>query len=284
MEDGNKIPKCQASSCRLNSVRFIYRLACSAQAHPITQTHLLQKKKTTAKSDPTRPSPARSNIYTPRARTHLKKKEKNHKNSPSVAQPSARRPPPRPDRSKLRLPLTQAGAKTPHQTPLKTQQTVAARRFDPPGEEPAPSRPAEASRGETLAMAASVDAAVAVAPPASSSAVDEAGGAVEQARTLIGALNLLSRNLPLPPDVLRAVSSIYHDGGAGDGEGEAEKEGDEEMAAADAAEEGCAEGADEVHAGGSSVCTAISPFCRVLPGLRVGFVPRCWGLLVTRFA
>jgi len=90
-----------------------------------------------------------------------------------------------------------------------------------------------------------VDAAVAVAPPASSSAVDEAGGAVEQARTLIGALNLLSRNLPLPPDVLRAVSSIYHDGGAGDGEGEAEKEGDEEMAAADAAEEGCAEGADE---------------------------------------
>ena len=76
-------------------------------------------------------------------------------------------------------------------------------------------------------MAASVDAAVAVAPPASSSAVDEAGGAVEQARTLIGALNLLSRNLPLPPDVLRAVSSIYHDGGAGDGEGEAEKEGSE---------------------------------------------------------
>jgi len=137
-------------------------------------------------------------------------------------------------------------------------------------------------------MAASVDAAVAVAPPASSSAVDEAGGAVEQARTLIGALNLLSRNLPLPPDVLRAVSSIYHDGGAGDGDGEAEKEGDEEMAAADAAEEGCAEGADggaaEVRAAASSVCTAISPFCRVLPGLRVGFVPRCWGLLVTRFA
>ncbi|RLM99720.1 putative ATP-dependent DNA helicase CHR12 isoform X2 [Panicum miliaceum] len=105
-------------------------------------------------------------------------------------------------------------------------------------------------------MAASVDAAVAVAPPASSSAVDEAGGAVEQARTLIGALNLLSRNLPLPPDVLRAVSSIYHDGGAGDGEGEvgeAEKEGDEEMAAADAAEEGCAEGADDGAAEGATL-------------------------------
>ncbi|PUZ64003.1 hypothetical protein GQ55_3G109700 [Panicum hallii var. hallii] len=105
-------------------------------------------------------------------------------------------------------------------------------------------------------MAASVDAAVAVAPPASSSAVDEAGGSVEQARTLIGALNLLSRNLPLPPDVLRAVSSIYHDGGAGDGEGEvaeAEKEGDEEMAAADAAEEGCAEGADDGAAEGATL-------------------------------
>ncbi|CAL4895736.1 unnamed protein product [Urochloa decumbens] len=95
-------------------------------------------------------------------------------------------------------------------------------------------------------MAASVDAAVAVAPPAVS-AVDDAGGAVEQARTLIGALNLLSRNLPLPPDVLRAVSSIYHDGGAGDRdeveEGEAEKGGDEEMAVTDAAEEACTEGA-----------------------------------------
>ncbi|AQK42080.1 chromatin complex subunit A [Zea mays] len=86
-------------------------------------------------------------------------------------------------------------------------------------------------------MAASVDAAAALAvtPPA----VEEAGGAVEQARTLIGALNLLSRNLPLPPDVLRAVSSIYHDGGAGDdeeeegGEREAEKEGNMEMTAAE---------------------------------------------------
>ncbi|OEL32478.1 putative ATP-dependent DNA helicase CHR12 [Dichanthelium oligosanthes] len=96
-------------------------------------------------------------------------------------------------------------------------------------------------------MAASVDAAAAVAPPVVASAVEDAGGAVEQARTLIGALNLLSRNLPLPPDVMRAVSSIYHDGGAGDKEeeeeGEAEKEGDGEMAAADAAEEGYTEGA-----------------------------------------
>ncbi|URE12227.1 SNF2 family N-terminal domain [Musa troglodytarum] len=33
---------------------------------------------------------------------------------------------------------------------------------------------------------------------------------VEETKTLIAALNLLSRNLPLPPDVLRAVSSIYH--------------------------------------------------------------------------
>ncbi|RZS11085.1 hypothetical protein BHM03_00042378 [Ensete ventricosum] len=32
----------------------------------------------------------------------------------------------------------------------------------------------------------------------------------EQAKTLVGALNLLSRNLPLPPDVFHAVSSIYH--------------------------------------------------------------------------
>ncbi|CAL9095085.1 unnamed protein product [Musa acuminata var. zebrina] len=33
---------------------------------------------------------------------------------------------------------------------------------------------------------------------------------VEETKTLIAALNLLSRNLPLPPDVLRAVASIYH--------------------------------------------------------------------------
>nr|CAB3463895.1 unnamed protein product [Digitaria exilis] len=117
-------------------------------------------------------------------------------------------------------------------------------------------------------MAASVDAAAAVAPPVVHPAADEAGDAVEQARTLIGALNLLSRNLPLPPDVLRAVSSIYHDGGAGDaeedeeeGEGLVEKEGDEEMAVADAAEEGSTEGAvdgaAEVRAGDSSGATLI---------------------------
>ncbi|KAL6594560.1 hypothetical protein ACP70R_048298 [Stipagrostis hirtigluma subsp. patula] len=103
-------------------------------------------------------------------------------------------------------------------------------------------------------MAASVDAAAAaaLAPPAP--AAEDAGDAVEQARTLIGALNLLSRNLPLPPAVLRAVSSIYHDGGDVDGEeeeeegeGEAEKEGEEDMAVADAGGEGetAADGAAE---------------------------------------
>ena len=30
-------------------------------------------------------------------------------------------------------------------------------------------------------------------------------------KTLICALNLISRNLPLPPDLLDTVSSIYHD-------------------------------------------------------------------------
>uniref|UniRef100_A0A452XYE1 DNA helicase n=1 Tax=Aegilops tauschii subsp. strangulata TaxID=200361 RepID=A0A452XYE1_AEGTS len=74
---------------------------------------------------------------------------------------------------------------------------------------------------ETLAMAASVDAAAAVAAP------EEAGGGdAEQARILIGALNLLSRNLPLPPAVLRAVSSIYHGGEDADQE-EEEEEGAE---------------------------------------------------------
>ncbi|XP_020191608.1 probable ATP-dependent DNA helicase CHR719 isoform X2 [Aegilops tauschii subsp. strangulata] len=70
-------------------------------------------------------------------------------------------------------------------------------------------------------MAASVDAAAAVAAP------EEAGGGdAEQARILIGALNLLSRNLPLPPAVLRAVSSIYHGGEDADQE-EEEEEGAE---------------------------------------------------------
>uniref|UniRef100_A0A452XYF3 DNA helicase n=7 Tax=Aegilops tauschii subsp. strangulata TaxID=200361 RepID=A0A452XYF3_AEGTS len=93
------------------------------------------------------------------------------------------------------------------------------------GRRPPPHRLASAaSRGleaETLAMAASVDAAAAVAAP------EEAGGGdAEQARILIGALNLLSRNLPLPPAVLRAVSSIYHGGEDADQE-EEEEEGAE---------------------------------------------------------
>ncbi|WVZ96235.1 hypothetical protein U9M48_041900 [Paspalum notatum var. saurae] len=92
-------------------------------------------------------------------------------------------------------------------------------------------------------MAASVDAAAAAVPVAPPAVEEPGGGAVEQARTLIAALNLLSRNLPLPPDVMRAVSSIYHDGGAGDGAGEEgdeeeEKGGDEEMPPADEADEG----------------------------------------------
>ncbi|KAJ3669650.1 hypothetical protein LUZ60_011600 [Juncus effusus] len=33
---------------------------------------------------------------------------------------------------------------------------------------------------------------------------------IDKAKILIGALNLISRNLPLPPDVLRAVGEIYH--------------------------------------------------------------------------
>lgn len=38
---------------------------------------------------------------------------------------------------------------------------------------------------------------------------------LEKTKTLICALNFLSRNLPIPPDVFDAVSSIYH-GGADD--------------------------------------------------------------------
>lgn len=59
-----------------------------------------------------------------------------------------------------------------------------------------------------------------------SSPLDDA----EKAKTLIGALNLISRNLPLPPDVFSAVSSIFfdEDGVDGDGEGkEAEAEEEE---------------------------------------------------------
>ena len=146
-------------------------------------------------------------------------------------------------------------------------------------------------------MAASVDAAaaavaVAVAPPP---AVEESAGAVEQARTLIGALNLLSRNLPLPPDVLRAVSSIYHDGGAGDEEEEeegeeereAEKEGDKEMAAAAdgvaMAKEDPADGATtKVRASGSSgSCGDSPPSVRVLTGCVLDWCHAVGALLVT---
>ena len=138
--------------------------------------------------------------------------------------------------------------------------------------------------------AAAAAVAVAVAPPP---AVEESAGAVEQARTLIGALNLLSRNLPLPPDVLRAVSSIYHDGGAGDEEEEeegeeereAEKEGDKEMAAA---ADGVAEDKEDPADGATTkvratvrvvllVRVGISPFCSGAHGLCLGLVSRCWG-------
>ncbi|KAJ6848789.1 putative ATP-dependent DNA helicase CHR12 [Iris pallida] len=62
--------------------------------------------------------------------------------------------------------------------------------------------------------------------PAETSApvADEA----EKARTLIGALNLISRNLPLPPELFRAVSSIYHDAIGEEKEGEKEDEVEEE--------------------------------------------------------
>ncbi|XP_010941745.1 probable ATP-dependent DNA helicase CHR12 [Elaeis guineensis] len=51
---------------------------------------------------------------------------------------------------------------------------------------------------------------------------------IEKTKTLIGALNLLSRNLPLPPDVFDAVSSIYHDGGRHAANDEEEEEEEEE--------------------------------------------------------
>lgn len=46
-------------------------------------------------------------------------------------------------------------------------------------------------------------------PPAEAEAEAEAEGAMEQ-QALIGALNLVSRNLPLPPELFNTVSSIYH--------------------------------------------------------------------------
>lgn len=67
-------------------------------------------------------------------------------------------------------------------------------------------------------------------------------GDVEKTRTLICALNFLSRNLPLPQDVYDAVSSIYHetpdvdevgDGGECEGEGEAEAGSGSDEAAAE---------------------------------------------------
>lgn len=141
-------------------------------------------------------------------------KIKNHEISPSAA-PSAA---PVSDRSKLRLP-TQAGAKTPIKPLPKPSVPLPRADSNPPAGGGAADA-VSARGGEALEMSASVDAASAVAVPAVPPTVEEAGGAVEQARTLIAALNLLSRNLPLPPDVMRAVSSIYHDGGAGDRAGE----------------------------------------------------------------
>ncbi|EEE62302.1 hypothetical protein OsJ_17090 [Oryza sativa Japonica Group] len=122
-------------------------------------------------------------------------------------------------------------------------------------------------------MAASVEAAAAavVAPPASVGG-DEVvvggggGGASEQARTLIGALNLLSRNLPLPPAVLHAVSSIYHGGDAWEGEGE--EGGEEEVAAAAAAfGDGCGESGEgeedraDASPGADEGCSFKAPYC-----------------------
>lgn len=46
--------------------------------------------------------------------------------------------------------------------------------------------------------------------PPSISTATSSESVIEKAKVLIGALNLISRNLPLPPDVFRAVSEIYH--------------------------------------------------------------------------
>jgi hypothetical protein len=130
-------------------------------------------------------------------------------------------------------------------------------------------------------MAASVDAAAVPVTPA----IEESDDAVEQARTLIGALNLLSRNLPLPPAVLRAVSSIYHDGGAAEEEVEADANdgGDGEMPVADGTGKGdtAADGLAEVRAVGSSVCVANFRSAWGAYGLCVRLALRCWGLTLT---
>jgi hypothetical protein len=47
------------------------------------------------------------------------------------------------------------------------------------------------------------------APP-SFSATASCESVIEKAKVLIGALNLISRNLPLPPEVFCAVSEIFH--------------------------------------------------------------------------
>ncbi|XP_030536078.1 probable ATP-dependent DNA helicase CHR12 [Rhodamnia argentea] len=49
---------------------------------------------------------------------------------------------------------------------------------------------------------------------------------LEKTKSLMCALGLISRNLPLPPDLLNAVSSICDDAGGGDGEGGGGGEGD----------------------------------------------------------
>ncbi|XP_062208864.1 probable ATP-dependent DNA helicase CHR719 [Phragmites australis] len=97
-------------------------------------------------------------------------------------------------------------------------------------------------------MAASMEAATA---PAAVATVEEAGNTVEEARMLIGVLNLLSCNLSLPPVILQAVSSICHNSSAGEKE---EEEGEEEMAIVDRGYERNAvvDGLAEVRANGSS--------------------------------
>ncbi|XP_078167535.1 putative ATP-dependent DNA helicase CHR719 isoform X1 [Carex rostrata] len=47
-------------------------------------------------------------------------------------------------------------------------------------------------------------------PPSISSSSSSSESVIEKAKVLIAALNLISRNLPLPPDVFRAVSEIYN--------------------------------------------------------------------------
>lgn len=47
-------------------------------------------------------------------------------------------------------------------------------------------------------------------PPSVSSSSSSSESVIEKAKVLIAALNLISRNLPLPPDVFRAVSEIYN--------------------------------------------------------------------------